>query len=142
MLQGQPIFEGKLLGGCIDSLHDMLTSSTYPDEPMIIEKYKIFPTIEEWRGTVLFLETSEMKVTPEVFRDMLLELKNRGIFNVINGILFGEPQDETFYEEYNQILVETVDDEQLPIVCNINFGHAVPRCVLPIGVNVKVDTIN
>lgn len=142
LLQGQPIFEGELLGGCIDSIYDMLTPYTHDDEPSIIKKYTIFPPLEEWNGKIVFLETSEVKENPEMLRKMLLKLKDIGIFGVVNGIIFGKPQDEVFYEEYKQVLTEVVDNNELPIVYNVNFGHATPRCVLPIGVRTRIDTLN
>ena len=141
LLQGQLVFEGELLGGCIDSIYDMLEPDTHKDEPTIILQYSIFPSLEEWKGKILFLETSEVKENPEVLRKMLMKLKKLGIFAVINGIIFGKPQDEVFYEEYKQILIEVVDDQEVPIVYNVNFGHATPRCVLPIGVKARVDTL-
>lgn len=142
LLQGKSVFEGKLLGGCIDSIYDMLTPYTHKDEPGIIKKYGIFPSLKDWKGKIIFLETSEIKEKPERVREMLLKLKQIGVFTVVNGILFGKPQDEIFYEEYKQILIEVVNDKEVPIVYNVNFGHATPRCILPIGVKVKVDTTN
>ncbi|MGO3651085.1 hypothetical protein [Vagococcus sp.] len=142
LLQGKPIFEGELLGGCIDSIYDMLTPYTHKDEPNIIKEYNIFPSLEDWTGKIMFLETSEVKENPETLRKMLLKLREMGLFEVINGIIFGKPQDEVFYEEYKQILTEVVGNNDLPIVYNVNFGHATPRCILPIGVKARVDAIN
>lgn len=139
LLQGQPIFEGRLLGGCIDSLYDMLSPYTHVDEPLIIDKYSIFPSLEDWKEKILFIETSEIKEPPETFRKMLAKLKEKNIFDVISGIIFGKPQDEVFYEEYKKILVESVDNKNLPIAYNINFGHATPRCILPLGIKVRVN---
>ena len=51
----------------------------------------------------------------------------------------GKPQDEVYYEEYKEILVKVIDDESLPVVYNVNFGHATPRCVLQYGLPAKVD---
>lgn len=141
LLQGKAIFEGELLGGCIDSIYDMLTPYTHKNEPEIIEKYNVFPSLKEWQGKIIFLETSEVKVSSEVLRKMLTKLKEMGIFDEVNGIIFGKPQDEVYYEEYKQILIEVVDNKKLPIVYNVNFGHATPRCVLPIGVKVRVDVL-
>lgn len=141
LLQGKPIFEGELLGGCIDSIYDMLTPYTHKDEPNIIKEFNIFPASEEWSGKIMFLETSEVKENPETLRKMLLKLRELGLFKVINGIIFGKPQDEVFYEEYKQILIKVVDNTELPIVYNVNFGHATPRCILPIGVRARMDTI-
>ncbi|MGM0125340.1 hypothetical protein IGI37_002738 [Enterococcus sp. AZ194] len=139
LLQGKSVFEGELLGGCLDSLYDMLTPHFHQDEPVIIERYHLFPTANDWRGKLLFIETSELKESPEVVKEMLLELKRRGLFHQINGIIFGKPQDETFYEEYKEALIKVIDNKNIPIVCNVNFGHATPRCVLPIGIKAQVD---
>ena len=73
---------------------------------------------------------------------MLLKLKEIGVFNVINGILFGKPQDEIFYDDYKDIVIEVIDDDSLPILYNVNFGHATPRCVLPLGIKVRVNATN
>ena len=50
--------------------------------------------------------------------------------------------DETYVQEYKQILVDVIDHPNLPIVCNINIGHAQPRCILPFGVVATVDIDN
>ena len=43
-------------------------------------------------------------------------------------------------QEYKQILLEEVGNTGLPIVYNINIGHAKPRCIIPFGVQATVDT--
>ncbi len=133
LLQGKEGFSGELLGGCIESMTDLLTGERYADEREIAERYRIFPDLDEWRGKVLFIETSEEKMTPEAYEKALNVLKDRGIFGVINGIIVGKPQDEVFYEEYKSVLVRVIDEPDLPILYNINFGHAYPKTVLPYG---------
>ena len=32
-----------------------------------------------------------------------------------------------------------IADPTLPIVCNVNIGHALPRCILPFGEEAAVD---
>lgn len=66
-------------------------------------------------------------------------LKKKGVFNVLNGVLVGKPQDEAFYQEYKDILIKVIDNEKLPIVYNVNFGYATPRCTLQYGAVAKVD---
>ena len=61
------------------------------------------------------------------------------MFRAISGILVGKPIDGTYEEEYRRILVEEVDDPALPILWNLNVGHANPRCILPLGVPAHVD---
>lgn len=139
LLQGPPLFEGELLGGCAESIYDILTSTRYSDQKEVCEKYHLFPDKEEWRGKILFLETSEEKPTPELFRKELTAIKERGVFDVIHGITVGKPQDETYYEEYKAIYREVIDNPNLPILFNVNFGHATPRCVIPYGIHTLVD---
>lgn len=139
LLQGNQDFQGKLLGGCLESIYDILTNTRYENQKNVCEKYNLFPALDEWKNKILFLETCEEKPTPELFRKELLMLKEKGIFDVINGILVGKPQDEMYYEEYKQIILEVINNKDLPILYNLNFGHATPRCILPYGVEVKVD---
>lgn len=139
LLQGNHNFEGRLLGGCLESLYDILIKGRYDDEKDICEKYGIFSSVEEWKGKILFIETCEEKPTPEFLKKELLALKERGVFDAVAGVLVGKPQDETYYEEYKEIYVKVIDNRDLPILYNVNFGHATPRCVMPYGVNVRVD---
>lgn len=139
LLQGPEVFSGALLGGCLESLYDVLTGARYGDEKAVCEKYGIFPEKEEWKGKVLFVETSEEKPEPALVEKALAALKEKGVFEAINGILVGKPQDETYYEEYKEVYRKVIDDGRLPIVYNVNFGHALPRCALRYGAEVRVD---
>ena len=139
LLQGSPVFKGKILGGCLESIFDMFDNSRYPDTVSLCEKYGLFPDIDDWRGKILLLETCEEQPVPELYRKMLLTLKKTGIFEVVSGVLCGKPMDELYFKEYKEIIVEVVDNPELPIVANINVGHATPRCIIPFGVEAVVD---
>lgn len=139
VLQGKGKFNGKLLGGCLESVYDILTNTRYDDEKAICEKYGIFPTLNEWKNKIVFLETCEEKPKPEEFEKELLALKNTGIFNVISGIIVGKPQDEQYYEEYKEIYCNVIENKDLPVLYNVNFGHAYPRCIIPYGIEAEVD---
>lgn len=139
LLCGSGFFRGELLGGCLESLYDILTTNRYDDEKSICEKYGIFPSKEEWSGKILFIETCEEKPEPELFEKEIVALRDKGVFDVINGVLVGKPQDEAYYEEYKDILKKVIHNEKLSIVYNVNFGHAVPRCALQYGAVAKVD---
>ena len=140
LLQGAPVFSGKILGGCIDSMYDIFNGDRYADMPVLCEKYHLFPEAEEWKGRIILLESSEEKPTPEQYRKSLEYLKERGVFDAVNGVLAGKPMDETYAEEYKQLLKEVIAKPELPIVFNINIGHAMPRCIMPFGVEATVDT--
>ena len=139
LLQGSPVFSGEILGGCIDSIYDMFNNDRYSDSVDMCRKYSLFPSKEEWRGKILLLESSEEQPSPELYRKMLAELKNAGVFGAVNGVLVGKPMDERYYDDYKKILVDVIDDRYLPIVYNVNIGHATPRCIIPFGVNARVD---
>lgn len=139
VLQGSGTFSGRLLGGCLESIYDILSLNRYPDEREVCEKYHLFPSKEEWKGKILFIETCEEKPEPEVFRKELMTLRDTGIFEVVNGVLVGKPQDEAYYEEYKKVYSEVIENKDLPILFNINFGHATPRGILPYGSLVEVD---
>lgn len=140
LLQGSPVFSGEILGGCIDTIFDIFDGERYADSPELCSKYDLFPSLDDWKGKILLLESSEEQMPPEKYRRALTALKNTGIFEVLNGIIIGKPIDKIYYEEYKQLLVEIIDNPALPIVYNINAGHALPRCILPFGVEAAVDT--
>ena len=157
LLQGATQFEGALLGGCIESLGEMLLSDCaeyyaaelkaagctdtgiFRQQGEITRKYGIFPHASEWKGKVLFAESSEVCVPPERLRQLLTALRDAGVFANINGILIGKPLDERYYREYKAVWRESVNDPKLPILYNLNFGHAAPRAILPYGAQVQAD---
>lgn len=140
LLQGSSVFSGEILGGCVDTIFDMFDNGRYSDSVDLCKKYSLFPDLEDWNGRILLLETSEEKANPQKFRQMVQTIGKTGIFSVINGILMGKPADEEYFEQYKQILVKEVGNSSLPIVSNINVGHAIPRCIIPFGIKAVVDT--
>lgn len=139
LIRGNAKFEGKILGGCLESIFDIFDNSRYEDSVYLCKKYEIFPSLDEWKNKILLLETSEEKPKPELFRKMILKLEEYGIFDVISGLIIGKPQNEEYYKEYKQILLDEIKNKDLSIVYNINVGHSTPRCIIPFGVNAKVD---
>ena len=131
-IQGKGIITGKLLGGCIDVF------------PMVIGT-EIWPSKEEWKDKILLLETSEEKLNPDLVTYYLRNLGAQGIFDIIKGILVGKPQDETYYEEYKDVYKKVLKEfrrEDLPILYNINIGHAYPTGILPLGIEYEIDFDN
>lgn len=139
LLQGDPVFSGKILGGCIDTLYDFFDGERYADMPLLCKKYDLFPSYDDWQGKILLLESSEELMPPEKYRKALRYLKDTGVFQAVSGVLIGKPMDQVYEQEYKQALVEEIDDPALPVVCNLNIGHATPRCIIPFGVNAVVD---
>lgn len=141
LLQGQSVFSGEIFGGCIDTIYDMFDTERYEDSKDLCEKYDLFPDNDYWAGKILLLESSEEKMSVEKYKKALKYLKDTGIFKVLNGVIVGKPMDETYYEEYKIALLEIIDNKNLPIVYNINVGHATPRAIVPFGVKAKVNSL-
>ena len=120
-------------------MYDMFDGETYSDMPVICEKYHLFPDAEDWKEKIILLESSEEKMPPEKYRKALEYLKERGVFGAVSGVLAGKPMDGAFEEDYKELLVEVIDDPQLPVLCNINIGHALPHCIMPFGMDAAVD---
>lgn len=139
VLNGKGVAEGRLYGGCIDSIYNAMTGERFPDEQKIIEESNILLSLEEYADKILFLETSDERPTPAKLSEMLKEFRQRQILDTVQGIIFGKPIDETYYEEYKTIIRETFAGLDTPVLYNVNFGHSVPRCILPYGAQTVVD---
>lgn len=130
LLQGSGVVRGHLLGGCIDVF--MMAIGT-----------EIWPTLDQWRGAIMFIETSEDKPSPDFIRWTLRNLAAQGILAALSAIIVGKPQDEVYYEEYKRAILDVVSHEEhlyeLPVMYNLNFGHASPIGVLPIGIMAELD---
>lgn len=129
VLSGTGKATGQLLGGCIDVF------------PMMLET-EIWPKVDEWKNKILLIETSEEKMPPNYLLYYLRNLGVQGILNNINGIIVGKPIGETYYEEYKEIYLKVLkefDCEDLPIIYNVNIGHAFGTGLLPLGINYEMD---
>lgn len=133
VLQGTGVVEGELLGGCVDVFVEIMGTT-------------IWPTKEEWRGKIMFLETSEENMEPRHLVWLLRGLAAQGIFDVIQGLIVGKPASRKKYEPYKEALLKVIAGEQkhpeLPILYNVNFGHAEPIGILPYGVKARLDADN
>lgn len=74
---------------------------------------------------------------------ILRNLAAQGIFDVINGIIVGKPARRSKYEPYKEVYRKVVGFEAghptLPILYNVNFGHAEPIGIIPIGIKCRID---
>ena len=80
---------------------------------------------------------------PDMALWIIRNLHTQGILNVINGIVFGKPATADTMETYKEILRKVVDYEakrpDLPILYNVNVGHAYPIGVFPLGLMYEID---
>ncbi|MBU0535272.1 MAG: S66 peptidase family protein [Patescibacteria group bacterium] len=134
-LQGKEAIEGVLFGGCIEVLE-------------FLKGTKYWPTKDFWTGKILFFETSEDVPTISNIEYMLRNYGIQGIFDQINGVVFGRARDYT--DELNQKLRESVlkiikgefGRNDLLVVTDLDFGHTDPQWILPLGIKVQFDPAN
>lgn len=130
IINGKGSVKGHLLGGCIDVF-------------LMINGTTIWPTLDEWSNAILFFETSEDKPSPDFVLWTLRNLAAQGILKAINGMIIGKPKDETYYEEYKRVIRQVVAEEEhlseLPVIYNVNIGHAKPIGILPYGIETELN---
>ena len=133
VIQGGGTVEGELLGGCIDVFIELIGTP-------------IWVPVDGWRGKIMFLETSEEDMSCDYLTWILRNLAAQGIFDVISGIIVGKPARRSKYEPYKEVYRRVVGFEaghpELPIMFNVNFGHAEPIGVLPYGLKCRLDADN
>ena len=130
VLQGSGTVEGELLGGCLDVFIELTGTS-------------IWPSKDEWAGKIMFLETSETDMSCEYLTWVLRGLAAQGLFDVIKGIIVGKPARRSKYKPYQEVYRTVVGEEaghpELPILYNVNFGHAEPIGIIPYGIRCQLD---
>ena len=142
VLNGKGKVIGELYGGCIESLYDAYTGERHGDDNEIYAKYNLLPTLDEWKEKILFLETSEEQIFPNRLEQILMTLKNNKILENVKGILVGKPMNEKYYEEYKEVYRKVVANLDTPVLYNVNFGHSIPRCIIPYGAKAIIDCDN
>ena len=142
VLNGKGKVIGELYGGCIESLYDAYTGERHGDDNEIYAKYNLLPTLDEWKEKILFLETSEEQIFPNRLEQILMTLKNNKILENVKGILVGKPMNEKYYEEYKEVYRKVVANLDTPVLYNVNFGHSIPRCIIPYGAKAIIDYNN
>lgn len=127
-LQGG-VARGTLIGGCFE---------VFPDfEGNILE-----PSLEAYRDSIFFYEVcgtpSEGK-----YRTKLRHYGQKGIFNVISGLLMGKPLGgRAEHDMLNRVTLEVLREfgrADLPVLANASFGHNVPSGLIPIGAMAEID---
>lgn len=71
---------------------------------------------------------------------------DKGILKVLNGIIVGKPAFKSKLESYKEVYKRVVGFEaglpDLPILYNVNVGHAYPIGVFPLGLTYEIDCDN
>ena len=130
LLQGEGRSRGQLIGGCLE-VFDMLRGTP------------LWPKLNEFDDTILFLETSELQPSPDQLGLWLRSYASAGVLAQVAGILWGKPCQEVHDAAYRQIIREVLTEEfdfyDLPVLYNASFGHNEPMCCLPYGAMAEID---
>ena len=131
-LQGEGVAEGHLFGGCTEVLEFMKGTA-------------FWPAPDFWQGKILFFETSEDKPAPIQVKWMLRNYGMQGIFERVNGLLFGRARDyspqekQELYDHLRTVVATEFGRPSLPIITNMDFGHTDPQFIMPLGVQAEID---
>ena len=131
-LQGQGVVKGPLIGGCIEVM-EMMKGTL------------LWPSIDKFEDSILFLETSEEMPDPNYIEYWLRNYASQGILQKLKAIIFGKPYQEKHYQEYKisiMKIIEELDLLELPIIYNMTFGHNEPMTCLPYGALAEIDCDN
>ncbi len=126
------IITGRLLGGCLEVFDSLRGTS-------------IFPTLEQFEGSILFFETSEEKPPVWFIECALRNYGITGILGRIKGMIWGKPQNEALYDDYNEVIKKVLKEfgrADMPVLVNMNFGHTEPKFCIPYGSLAEIDTYN
>lgn len=130
ILQGTGKVSGPLLGGCVEVFVMLFGTS-------------LWPSPEEWRGKLLLLETSESDTSPDLLAWILRGLQAQGVLHAVRGIVVGKPAFADKLEPYKEVYRKVVAGEaglpDLPILYNVNVGHAYPIGLFPLGLEYEID---
>ncbi len=120
--------EGRLVGGL---LHRLIRIQATP--------WALTP--ERFDGAILFLEDLNTQ-TINVWNDLQV-LRHAGAFDRIAGLLLGpvETIEVAAYapQTLREVVLDVVGDRDIPVIGNVDFGHAGPNLPLPLGVRAAMD---
>jgi len=118
--------EGRLIGGCLESLQHLRGTRYWPS----------------CDGAILFLETSEECPSPEQIDAILMDYENMGVLAQLRGLLVARPygySDEERIQLHEVILARTAPFA-FPVIADMDFGHTSPIFTLPLGCQARIDS--
>ncbi|EPJ51230.1 MAG: hypothetical protein OFPI_17980 [Osedax symbiont Rs2] len=125
-------FSGRLIGGCLGTiLH--LFGCCYLDIDTLQQRFAD-------KGMILYFENAQMSPC-ELIR-ALLNLRFKGLFSHLNGILIGRssaPQIDSAGLSYLQALQSVLAQCDCPVLYNVDIGHMPPNMTLINGAYAEVE---
>lgn len=129
-------FEGRLLGGCMDCLVNLL-GTNFDHVAEFVEKYK-----ED--GFVWFIESCDLNVMS--IRRAMWQMEHAGWFKYVKGFLIGRPlcgsEQKMLGLDTYAAVTEVVAKYNVPVLMDLDIGHTPPKMPLISGSYAKVRAQN
>lgn len=124
--EGKLMFKGRLLGGCMDCLVNIL-GTKFDKTTEFIERYK-----ED--GIIWFLEACDLNVFS--IRRAMWQMEQAGWFQYVKGFLIGRPlcygQEIMGLDAYEAVL-KVAATKQVPVIMDVDIGHISPMMPIIVG---------
>ena len=123
--------EGRLLGGCMDCLVNLL-GTKFDRVNDFTEKYK-----ED--GIIWFLEACDLNVFG--IRRAMWQMENAGWFQHVKGFLIGRPLngEAMMNLDHFEAVLSTAGKYQVPVIMDVDLGHFSPMMPLITGSMAKIN---
>lgn len=119
-------FSGRLLGGCMDCLVNLL-GTVYDQTAGFIDRYQD-------DGIIWFLEACDLNVFS--IRRAMWQMEHAGWFRHVKGFLIGRPlcfgQEMMGLDAYEAVL-STASRYHVPVIMDVDLGHLPPMMPLIVG---------
>lgn len=127
--------EGRLIGGCMDCLVNLL-GTRFDHVSDFINKYKD-------DGIIWYLEACDLNVFS--IRRAMWQMHEAGWFKYVKGFIFGRPyngEDMFNLNHYEAVLPIACGVNHVPAIVDADVGHLPPQMPLVNGALAKVDYID
>jgi muramoyltetrapeptide carboxypeptidase LdcA involved in peptidoglycan recycling len=120
------VAQGWLFGGCLETVCWHVKGSTAWLDPA---------------GAILLLETSEEAPSPAHIDAYLTDLEQLGVFDAAAGLVVARPHGYTAddRERLWEVIVRRTEAAGIPVLANVDAGHADPMVTLPFGATAELD---
>ena len=130
----EEIFEGRLIGGCLDVLVD-IAGTKYENVSGFVEKYSD-------DGIIWYIESFDAMGERIIIN--LWKLKELGWFKNVNGFIFGRP---CFYKSFCEIsymeaVMTSLAEFNVPVIFDADIGHREPQWTMINGAKARIHYNN
>ena len=96
------------------------------------------PFLPSCKGAIVFIEDRDEPLY-RVDR-MLTQLRLSGVLNEIHGLVAGRFEECGDMDAIEGLLLDTVKDQDIPVMTGLPVGHGKENITLPLGLKVSIDT--